>query len=81
MSSSVYPGLSKLPKAGSRRRIVDPEILEEEEYEPDYSNVSNTETNTPVPTMEGGIAPESFDVRANQVVNPREEQANTYRNL
>lgn len=78
---SIYPGLSQLRKAGSRRRIADPEVVEQEEYEPDFTNVSNTETNMPTPTMEGGIAPESYDVRANEVINPEEEQSNTYENL
>ena len=81
MSSRTFSGLSRLGSINSSRRIKDPEELEEEEvYEPDFKNTSN-EQNLPVATAEGGISPESFDVRANKVINTEEENAPNYENL
>ena len=81
MSSRTFSGLSRLGSINPSRRIKDPEELEEEEvYEPDFKNTSN-EQNLPVATAEGGISPESFDVRANKVINTEEEKIPNYENL
>lgn len=77
MSSNVYSGLSSLKRADSRRRVAKPDALEYDldEYgdEPDLSGSANKESNLPKPTMEGGISPESYDVRANKVIDPEKE--------
>ena len=80
MSSRTFSGLSRLGSINPSRRIKDPEELEEEVYEPDFKNTSN-EQNLPVATAEGGISPESFDVRSNKVINTEEEKIPNYENL
>lgn len=80
MSSNVLSRLAKLGSAmPSRRRIVGPSEMEEEEsYVPDISDVSSIPVNSPTPTAEGGIAPESYDVRANEVIQPTEAEPNLH---
>lgn len=83
MSSNVLSRLSKLGAVmPSRRRVLDPSEMEEEEnYLPDVSDVAPIPINEPTPTAEGGIAPESFDVRANQIIEPKEAEPNLHENV
>lgn len=64
--------LRGLKNVSGRRRVAgDPEVLES--LVPEDTDVSGTgmeEANLPVPDIEGGLAPESYDVRANEVINP-----------
>lgn len=83
MSSNVLSRLSKLGAVmPSRRRVLDPSDMEEEEnYVPDVSDVAPIPINEPTPTAEGGISPESFDVRANQIIEPKEAEPNLHENV
>lgn len=64
--------LSKLGRLkNTKKRLANPPLLEQMEQAPEY-DVSGTQTqNVPIPDYEaGGLTPESYDVRANEVIDP-----------
>jgi hypothetical protein len=73
--------LASLKNVSGRRRIL-PENEEFEKYQPNDVNMGGTQSpvpatayNVPVPNPTGGIMPENYDVRANQVI-PQQQAPN-----
>jgi len=72
--------LAGLKNVSGRRRVMgDPELEDMENLEGEVSGVSNPEPNMPLPDTGEEFSPQSYDVRANQIDVPEDENSDLYR--